>query len=199
MTDLGTKLKELRLQNGLSLRKAQEKIGLSHNYIRKLELGYDPVTKKKVSPTIDALKMIANGYNISAHTLFTLTLDSGIEEVDSHLVEVPIVNSLYEKRKLIKNRKTFIDFANEDSIFYEVTTDDFLFKNICKQDLLLLNPSLALHNGDLVLRESKIAEMELYEYQKMSLKSIKDETFILAASDKQPEWVVKTLVRNYKL
>lgn len=60
-TEFGLFLENLR--GKLSLREAAEKSGLSHAYIRDLELGKNRKTKAPISPTPETLKRLADAYN----------------------------------------------------------------------------------------------------------------------------------------
>lgn len=58
--ELGEFIKKYREENDLSLREFANKSGLSHAYIAKLESGIDPRSGKKVEPTLDTIKKIAD-------------------------------------------------------------------------------------------------------------------------------------------
>lgn len=62
MNEFGKHLEELR--GKLSLREASERIGVSHTYIRDLELG------KKKEPTRETLEKIAKAYNVPYFDLY---------------------------------------------------------------------------------------------------------------------------------
>lgn len=66
---LGEVLKEIRLRKGVSLRELSENIGISHAYVNKLEKGINPLTGKKVTPTMDTIVKIANGLCIPVKDL----------------------------------------------------------------------------------------------------------------------------------
>lgn len=57
---LGEFLEELR--GNLSLREASKKSGLSHSYIRDIELGLNRANKTPITPSPDVLKRLANAY-----------------------------------------------------------------------------------------------------------------------------------------
>lgn len=59
--ELGEFLEKLR--GKMSLRKAAEKSGLSHTYIRDLELGVNRVTKTPIRPTPETLDRLSTAYN----------------------------------------------------------------------------------------------------------------------------------------
>ncbi|MEC1723912.1 helix-turn-helix transcriptional regulator [Schinkia azotoformans] len=79
---LGNYLRELR--GNLSLRDTAKKIGISHTYLRDLELG------KKTDPSNEVLSKLADSYNVSILTLqFKVHLDKidQSEEIQKNNVE----------------------------------------------------------------------------------------------------------------
>ena len=60
--ELGHTLQTLRSGKKLSLRAVAEKTGLSHGYIRDLELNRNPKTKEPIKPTTDTLSKLASAY-----------------------------------------------------------------------------------------------------------------------------------------
>lgn len=69
MNEFGNFLKEIREQKELSVRKASEKIGISHTYLDSLEKGFDPRTKKERKPTPEVLKKLSKGLGIDYNAL----------------------------------------------------------------------------------------------------------------------------------
>lgn len=67
---LGRKLEELRGKK--SLRVAAEETGLSHSYIRDVELGVNRATKAPIHPSPDTLRKLANCYRYSYEELMRL-------------------------------------------------------------------------------------------------------------------------------
>lgn len=61
MSEIGDLLRELRGKK--SLRKVAEETGLSHSYIRDIELGYKHNTKAPTTPSPDTLRRLAEAYN----------------------------------------------------------------------------------------------------------------------------------------
>lgn len=77
--ELGRFLEDLR--GKMSLRDAAEKSGLSHTYIRDLELGINRKTKAPIRPSADTLKQLATAYG---HSPIDLLVKAGyIEESSS--------------------------------------------------------------------------------------------------------------------
>lgn len=67
--ELGSLLEAVRIKKNLSLREAAELTGLGHSYIRDLELGINRKTGKKVVPSIQSLRKIANAYDLDMYEL----------------------------------------------------------------------------------------------------------------------------------
>src|SRR5690554_642940 len=65
-------LKEKRQSYNLSLREAANRIGISHGYLNKLELGFDERSGKANKPTPDVLKLIATAYKVDYDYLMNL-------------------------------------------------------------------------------------------------------------------------------
>ena len=62
---LGDLIKKYRSANNLSLRDFAKRCGLSHTYISALEKNIDPRTGKPIAPTLDTVKYVSKGMNIS--------------------------------------------------------------------------------------------------------------------------------------
>lgn len=65
--ELGQFLEKLR--GKMTLRTAAEKSGLSHSYIRDLELGVNRATKAPIHPSAESLKKLAKAYNYPSNDL----------------------------------------------------------------------------------------------------------------------------------
>ncbi|MDB5053503.1 MAG: Xre family transcriptional regulator, partial [Bacilli bacterium] len=61
-----------KLRGDLPLREAAERSGLSHTYIRDLELGKNRKTKAPIKPSPDVLRALAKAYNIEYDELMRL-------------------------------------------------------------------------------------------------------------------------------
>lgn len=66
-SELGLYLEELR--GKMSLREAAKRSGLSHTYIRDLEMGINRGTKTAIKPSTESLKALADTYNKPLETL----------------------------------------------------------------------------------------------------------------------------------
>lgn len=72
---LGDLIKEYRIKNKLSLRDFAQKCGLSHSYISALEKNIDPRTGKPIAPTLDTVKYISKGMNLSIEEILKILDD----------------------------------------------------------------------------------------------------------------------------
>lgn len=72
---LGDLIHKYRTENKMSLRTFSEKSGLSHTYISALEKNIDPRTNKPISPTLDTVKYVSKGMNISIEEILRLLDD----------------------------------------------------------------------------------------------------------------------------
>ncbi|MGM0776960.1 MAG: helix-turn-helix domain-containing protein [Bacillota bacterium] len=82
MSKIGTLLRQLRVENNLSYREASELSGLSHSYIRYIEIGKRPGSDTPISPTPDTLKALAKAYKYDYDELLKAAgyLDDNKEE-----------------------------------------------------------------------------------------------------------------------
>lgn len=72
---LGNLIKEYRTNNKMSLRDFAQRCGLSHTYISALEKNIDPRTGKPIAPTLDAVKYISKGMNMSIEDMLKILDD----------------------------------------------------------------------------------------------------------------------------
>lgn len=115
---LGDLIKEYRNNNKLSLRDFAQKCGLSHTYISALEKNIDSRTGKPIAPTLDTVKYISKGMNISIEDIlkilddeqefkmnaeapkFSDNLSNHLKNIgtmyvsNSHLVKLPILGTV---------------------------------------------------------------------------------------------------------
>lgn len=69
---LGKFLASERDKRKLSLRDFANELGISHTYLKNLEEGVNPQTKKPISPTLDKLEAISKTLNVSLEYLVEL-------------------------------------------------------------------------------------------------------------------------------
>lgn len=98
-----------KLRGKLSLRDAAERSGLSHTYIRDLELGINRKTKAPIIPTPETIKRLARAYNYSYEELLMIagiiddtTKKELIEEQKLKIVE-DILSLPENERKLVED------------------------------------------------------------------------------------------------
>jgi len=86
MSELGKVLRELR--GNRSLRNISKIAGISHNYLRNLEIGIDPRTKSPINPSPETLKKLAEAYNYPYEELLKLAgyLDANEKDGDSKII-----------------------------------------------------------------------------------------------------------------
>lgn len=72
---LGDLIKQYRINNKLSLRDFAQKCGLSHTYISALEKNIDSRTGKPIAPTLDTIKYISKGMNLSIEDILKILDD----------------------------------------------------------------------------------------------------------------------------
>lgn len=94
MTTLAQLLSTRRKEDGVSLREAAQRIGISHGYLNKLENGVDSRTGTKNNPTPETLQMIAAAYNWDYQYL--LKICGYIDETASNNTLRPCIRKLIE-------------------------------------------------------------------------------------------------------
>ena len=112
--ELGALLESVRIKKNLSLREAAELTGLGHSYIRDLELGINRKTGKKVVPSIQSLRKIANAYGLD---MYELLYKAGLIDEqewsqvhENELNPIPVFESLKSDKAI---EHVFYPFANE--------------------------------------------------------------------------------------
>lgn len=69
---IGAELRRLRLERGLSLRRAAGQAGATHSRLREWEVGVDNHTGRAVRPPYDAVRRLARTYGVPAEALLRL-------------------------------------------------------------------------------------------------------------------------------
>jgi transcriptional regulator with XRE-family HTH domain len=104
-SELGKYLEQMRKKLSLSLREASERSGLSHSYIRDLEIGYNHATKAPIKPSTQVIKQLADAYQCSYEEL--LKKAGYITDIQDHilgddlkkLIEDPTVGLILDELK----------------------------------------------------------------------------------------------------
>lgn len=88
---LGDIIKEYREKNNLSQRDFAKRCGLSYTYISALEKNLDYRSGKPISPTLETIRSVANGINMSIDDLLKILDDEQeliINNVNSNIINV---------------------------------------------------------------------------------------------------------------
>jgi transcriptional regulator with XRE-family HTH domain len=152
--DFGKFLESLR--GGMSLREAAKKSGLSHAYIRDLELEKNRSTNEKITPSPDTLKKISNAYGYPYKELMikaghlmekdfsasSVTTEVQIDLSHVHYVEIGMKEIIYGNldTKVTKSIDSLRDFSQfldklDEHDFKKVDSDMYVnFHHIRKYD-----------------------------------------------------------------
>ena len=101
--DLGKFLENLR--GKMSLREASKKSGLSHSYIRDLELGINRKTHAPIKPSVETLKRLSETYDYSYNDLLKRAGYMEGNESDSPITESDLEKLLDQNELSWGNRK----------------------------------------------------------------------------------------------
>jgi len=122
--ELGLFLEKLR--GKMSLRLAAEKSGLSHTYIRDLELGVNRSTKAPIKPTPETLKRLSEAYNFQYEELMKKAgyID---EDLEGYVVLQDMREALKhhpDKEKLLSEWKEWTELIELDEFLKEIDIAD---------------------------------------------------------------------------
>ena len=84
---LGNLIQDFRKERDLSQRQFASKCSLSNGYIAMLERGFNPKTNQPITPTIVALKKLANGMGMSLSDLINKCDDMQVSLLEEDIVE----------------------------------------------------------------------------------------------------------------
>ena len=128
MKTIGEKIKEFRKANRLSLRDFARRAGLSHAYIAKLEKEYDPISKKKIEPTMDTVTKLAEAMNMSVESLLAETgyIEEGQDEHRQIKTWRPAITPKDEKDIAKDLERIMNDLTQADGLMFynEPMTDE---------------------------------------------------------------------------
>jgi HTH-type transcriptional regulator, competence development regulator len=102
MSRIGEFLKKLRTEKGLSFREAAEKTGLSHSYIRYVEIGKRPGSETPINPTPETLKRFAKAYDYPYEELMRLAGYLDEDDNETKASDYDGINTLAQINQLIK-------------------------------------------------------------------------------------------------
>ena len=95
---IGDLIKKYRSDHNLSLRGFAIKTGLSYGYIAILEKGIDARTKQPTKPTLETIRCIAKGLNLSLEELLKILDDdySNDDKIDhdSSVIQIPLLGRI---------------------------------------------------------------------------------------------------------
>lgn len=124
MASLGEFIKSVREEQKLTLREFANICNLSHSYISKLEKGIDPRNNKKVIPTIETLKKIADAVNYPLEKLLEI---SGYTD-STMSIDYNIPKEYKENHKIVKrDLNQYENFMEQAGVFFmndEISEDD---------------------------------------------------------------------------
>ncbi len=138
MNDFGNYLRELRGER--TFREMEQITGLSHTYLRTLENGFDPRSKKERKPTPEVLQKLASKLSVDYYELLDkagyvnkddfffqetpegLKLYTGIEAVKRRSSYPTLSDNSLHAREISQEKETYLDdlsiFLNKDVITY---------------------------------------------------------------------------------
>lgn len=166
---LGDLIKKYRTTNKLSLRDFAKKCGLSHTYISALEKNIDPRTGKPIAPTLDTVKYISKGMNISVEDIlkildsnqeFTINADINREHLDkfgNSVVPIPLLGTVkagynylaeenWEGTKEIKE-----ELAKTGEFFALRIKGDSMFETLWENDIVAVKKQDYADDGDIAV------------------------------------------------
>ena len=158
---LGNLLKQLR--GDMSLREAGERIGVSHNYIRLLEVGFDPRTQKEIKPSAESLKKFAAAYGYSYEKLMDTAgyLEENDDipyEVVGQAVEIPVLSGispelpLFDPANIVGYRKVASDSMRVgENFFWHVEDNSMEELHIAAGSHVLVTKKDWVENGEVAL------------------------------------------------
>ena len=159
---LGDLIKTYRSDNKLSLRVFAERCGLSHTYISALEKNIDPRTGKPIAPTLDTVKYISKGMNMSIEEILKILDDEQEFKMNEDApkfqnTKIPVLGVV----------KAGYDYLAEENIIGYVTVNDNSLKNddffalkvkgnsmipeIYENDIAIVKKQADFENGDYVV------------------------------------------------
>ena len=96
--NVSARIKELRMERGLSTNKLSNLAGLSQSYVRKLENG-------ECSPTLESLELLCHALNITFRDFINYKEASLLQLQAIHLISELSDDQLEGLCKLLKNQK----------------------------------------------------------------------------------------------
>lgn len=157
---LGEYIVEYRRKHGLSQRQFAEKCGVTNGYVSMIEANANPATGKPIVPSIDKLRTIANGMNISLDKLVAalddmpVSLQGDIKPYSSQKL-VPILGTVRcgSNGLAVEEPEGYepADVENPDEYFYLRADGDSMEPYIYEGDYVLVHKQDDVDSGELAI------------------------------------------------
>lgn len=125
-----------KLRGKTSLREVANKSGLSHTYIRDLELGVNRKTKAPINPTPETLKRLSEAYNYPYEDLMIM---AGYIEKAEEDIEVPLLLAQLKAEAMEKHGEERVRLLQENKEWMELLDREHFMNNIELSDEELLS------------------------------------------------------------
>jgi SOS-response transcriptional repressor LexA len=147
----------IRLRGNRPYREIAEKAGISHGYLRTLELGKHPSTGKLVMPSAETLKALAMAYDYPYENLLQAAgyLDDGTSMEssvnDEEIVRIPICSDIRNGRLIIIDYGYMPKRSAGDipHLFLKVKDDSMIESRIAKHDSVLVRRQNLIPEGSI--------------------------------------------------
>jgi repressor LexA len=132
---LGEIIKKYRTEFQLSLRDFSKRTGLSYTYISALEKNKDYRTGKPISPTLETVRDVAKGMNMSVDDLLkvlddeqelTINEDNNPKDIFDNIFIIPVVGRIPAGSPLLAE-ENIEGYLPIDPIIYHLTSPENLF------------------------------------------------------------------------
>lgn len=113
-------IQKYRTENNLSQRQFALSCSLSNGYIAMIERGFNPKTKQPITPTLTAMKKLANGMHMSLSELFEkiddMYVDISLKNNFISLDDLPTENTVHITRRTGTQKKYILSDGQTDLI-----------------------------------------------------------------------------------
>lgn len=162
---LGDLIKEYRVNNNLSLRTFAKRCGLSHTYISALEKNIDSRTGKPIAPTLDTIKYISKGLELSVEEILKILDDEEELKINTKLPKYDIyMCPVYSQTStIISNWKeeciegrlpidpNLLNIICPEECFFFRVTDESMNKLISNNNYALIRKTNFVDNGEIAV------------------------------------------------
>lgn len=165
---LGDLIKEYRSKHKLSQREFGKKCDLSHNYIAALEKVFDTRSGKPIAPTLDAVKNISIGMNVSLQDLLNIldddqefnikdTLDN-TDLYKKHVgIKIPVLGSVAAGipieaiEDIVDYEEIDEEMAKKGDFFGLIVKGNSMFPYIIENDILIVRKQSDVESGEIAI------------------------------------------------